>query len=273
MAASKKSAPIVVMAPRELHIAKFYGDGGAKDTDRFLEDVMAAWSSQRCGTNRERRAILWAHLGEEVRRELNCLLDGETEDPDRLLDSIRANYGEKRSVSKLLGVFQATRQRRSEGVKAFSHRLREAFDDLKTRQRETGATVVGPRILRDHFVESLTDHILRRQLRQVVAAEPGLSFLELREMAVRWEDDPVDDYQEERAAARQVQAAESNDTLKAIAALTEQVAKLTTMMAEAPRLKPRSPAPRGPLICYRCQKEGHMARQCPGAGNATPLRK
>ncbi|GFR59553.1 hypothetical protein ElyMa_000056300 [Elysia marginata] len=81
MAASKITSPIVIMAPREVHISKFYGDCGARATRRFVEHVKVAWVSQRCKDDKERRGILWAHLGEEVRQELNCLLDGDTKDP------------------------------------------------------------------------------------------------------------------------------------------------------------------------------------------------
>ncbi|RUS68407.1 hypothetical protein EGW08_023831, partial [Elysia chlorotica] len=136
MAASKgKSTPIVVLAPREVPISKFYGDGGARDTRRFVEEVKAAWSAQRCETDQEKRGILWSHLGEEVRQELNCLLDGDTRDPQWMLVTIANNYGERRSVSCLLGAFHATRQRQGEGIRAFSHRLRDVFDALLGRQR------------------------------------------------------------------------------------------------------------------------------------------
>ncbi|GFN89079.1 hypothetical protein PoB_001558500 [Plakobranchus ocellatus] len=79
MATSVKKLPIVVMAPRELHLQKFYGDGGASDIRRFLEEIQAAWKSQRCDTDRKKRCPLWSHLGVEVRQELNCLLDGCSE--------------------------------------------------------------------------------------------------------------------------------------------------------------------------------------------------
>ena len=36
---------------------------------------------QHCDTDQERRSVLWSHLGEEVRQELNCLLDVDTSDP------------------------------------------------------------------------------------------------------------------------------------------------------------------------------------------------
>ena len=83
------AAPIVVMASREVPIGKLYGGGGARDTRRFLEEVKAAWQAQGYRSDQESRGILWAHLGEEVRQEMNCVLDGDTWDPQRLFQAIK----------------------------------------------------------------------------------------------------------------------------------------------------------------------------------------
>ncbi|GFR94596.1 zinc knuckle domain-containing protein [Elysia marginata] len=191
---------------------------------------------------------------------------------DRLLQTLRSSYGEKRSVSLLLGFFQGTRQRRVEDSRAFSHRLREA---LLTRQRETEAQVVGPRLLRDHFAENLADAILRRQLRERVATSPEVTFLALRKMSVRLESDNPLDLHEEKAFSRQVAA--TGETLAAMKLLAEQVTKLTSLVAEG-RSQPA--APRRGVRCYICRKEGHIARYCPNGrkpqlqgkrGNAKPL--
>ncbi|KAK3799864.1 hypothetical protein RRG08_014536 [Elysia crispata] len=143
--------------------------GGARDTRRFVgEEVKAAWSAQRCETEQEKRGILWSHLGEEVRRDLTCLLDGDTRDPQRMLF--------------------------------------------------------------DHFEDSLLDSILRRQLRERIANTPDVSFLELREQAIRWEDDLVEDRTREVAASHYVSTGRKAETLAAVQQLSEQVAKLTTLL-------------------------------------------
>ena len=128
---------------------------------------------QHCDTDQERPSLLWSHVGEEVRQELSCLLDGDTSDPQRLLRAIRRSCGERSSVASLQGVFQATRQRQGESSWAFSHRLREAFDTLQARQRETDTTIDSSCLLRDHSSENLQDSILCCQLRERIATDPG----------------------------------------------------------------------------------------------------
>ena len=68
MTEKKASAPIIVMATREVQINKFYGDSDARDTRRFEDEVKAAWRVQHCDTDQERRSLFWSHLGEEVRQ-------------------------------------------------------------------------------------------------------------------------------------------------------------------------------------------------------------
>ena len=244
------AAPIVVMAPREVPIGRLYGDGGARDIRRFLEEVKAAWQAQGCRSDQERRGILWAHLGEEVRQEMNCVLDGDTSDPQRLVQAIKKSYGERRSVSALLGVFQGTQQKQGETTLAFSHRLRGIFDSVQSRQREPEVVVASGQLLRDHFAENLYDPFLRRQLQDRIAMDPEVTFLGLREQAIRWNQDEEGNW---TGAANQVTAQPTADTAgqqqtqAAIQSLTEQVARLASLVASGQSQAPRaSPTPKQP---------------------------
>ena len=235
------AAPIVVMASREVPI-------GARDTRRFLEEVKAAWQAQGYRSDQESRGILWAHLGEEVRQEMNCVLDGDTSDPQRLFQAIKKSYGERRSVSSLLGVFQGTQQKHGETILAFSHRLRSIFDSVRSRQRETEVVVASGQLLRDHFAENLHDPFLRRQLRDHIAMDPEATFLGLREQANRWDQDEEGNWTANQVTAQPTaDTAGQQQTLAAIQSLAEQVARLASLVASGQSQAPRAaPTPKQP---------------------------
>ncbi|GFO36959.1 Pol polyprotein [Plakobranchus ocellatus] len=92
-----------------------------------------------------------------------------------MLALLSSSYGERRSISALMGNLYATRQRQGESCTAFSHRPREAYDTLIARQRDMGVTASDSRLLRDHFADSLVDSILRRQLRERLACNADVT--------------------------------------------------------------------------------------------------
>ena len=185
-----------------------------------------------------------------MRQEMNCVLDGDTSDPQRLIQAIIKSYGERRSVSSLLGVFQDTQQKQGETTLVFSHRLRSIYDSVQSRQRETEVVVASGQLLRDHFAENLYDPFLRRQLRERKATDPEVMFLGLREQAIRWDQDKEAYW---TGATNQVAAQSTADTagqqqtLAAIQSLTEQVARLASLVASGLSQAPRAaPTPKQP---------------------------
>ncbi|GFO42048.1 hypothetical protein PoB_006855300 [Plakobranchus ocellatus] len=119
---------IVVMATQELHLRRLYGDWGASDLGRSEEETEAAWSPQGYGTDIVRRDLIWSRLGMEVRQELDCLPDGDTRDPHRMLAVLSSGCRVHSSISALMSKLYANGQRH--GCKAVSRCLREAIDTL-----------------------------------------------------------------------------------------------------------------------------------------------
>ena len=105
-------------------------------------------------------------------------------------------------------------------------------------------------LLRDHFAENLYDPFLRRQLRDRIAMDPEVTFLGLREQAIRWDQDEEGNW---TGAANQVTAQPTADTAgqqqtqAAIQSLTEQVARLVSLVASGQSQAPRAaPTPKQP---------------------------
>ncbi|KAK3782210.1 hypothetical protein RRG08_033138 [Elysia crispata] len=208
---------------------------------------------------------------------------------DQALEIIKRCYGEKRTLPALKRAFLNTKQRKDEGVRAFSHRLKEALDAVTSRQRDTEIEPSPTSELRDTFVENLRDKQTRRHLRGQLTSSPNATFNEIRLQAQKMEDDDSDSEGEEaRADLRQVTALRSeerNDYNEAVEHLTKQVAQLTGLLIEQEHLRisqsrydgdrPRSNAHRHNLrsskgrnqrvtgaVCFRCGRQGHFARVC-----------
>ena len=282
---------MIVYAPREITVDKFYGDGAVGETTRFLCRIERAWECLHIDSDKEKISYLYEKVGEEVEREIRCHLEGRAATADQVLEIIKRCYGEKRTLPALKRAFLNTKQRKDEGVRAFSHRLKEAFDAVTSRQRDTEIEPSPTSELRDTFVENLRDKQTRRHLRGQLTSSPNATFNEIRLQAQKMEDDNSDfeGEEEESFDLRQVAASRPTDevTLKL---LTEQVAKLTTLLQEKqtsqsvteqqsshdrasraphvprPNQNTQAPAGRGQrrirAACYQCGQYGHFSRDC-----------
>ena len=280
---------MIVYAPREITVDKFYGDGGVGETTRFLCRIERAWECLHIDSDKEKISYLYKKVGEEVEREIRYHLQGRAATADQVLEIIKRCYGEKRTLPALKRAFLNTKQRKDEGVRAFSHRLKEAFDAVTSRQRDSEIDLSPISELRDTFVENLRDRQTRRHLRGQLSSSPNATFNEIRLQALKMEDDDSESEGEAaRASLRQVTALsseKSSDYNEAVALLTKQVAKLTGLLIEQEHLRisqsrydgdrPRPNAHRHNLrsskgrnhrvtgaVCFRCGRQGHFARVC-----------
>ena len=259
---------------------------------RRQPDSSLAWKERgNSFTSTQRRKRFRSYnekIGEEVESEIDCHLEGKSATSQQILDILRKCYGDKRTVPALRRVFYNTKQRKDEGVRAFSRRLKEAFDAVTSRQRDSEIDLSPISELRDTFVENLRDRQTRRHLRGQLTSSPNATFNEIRLQALQMEDDDSESEGEAaRASLRQVTALsseESSDYNEAVE-LTKQVAKLTGLLIEQEHLRisqsrydgdrPRPNAHRHNLrsskgqnqrvtgaVCIRCGRQSHFARVC-----------
>ena len=291
MPSGQPAPKMVICAPREVSLAKFYGNGGVGETTRFLARVERAWEFLHLDTEKEKISFFYEKIGEEVESEIECHLEGKSASSQKILDILRKCYGEKRTVPALRRVFHNTKQRKDEGVRAFSHRLKEAFDAVTSRQRDNEIDLSPISELRDTFVENLRDRQTRRHLRSQLTSSPNATFNEIRLQAQKMEDDDCDSEggEERSVGPRQVTALSSEDEAGEL--LSKEVAKLIGLLIEQEHQmisqsrcdgdRPRPHARRHNLrssagraqrrtgaVCFRCGTQGHFARVCAQVPNS-----
>jgi hypothetical protein len=280
----------IVVLPRESHINKFYGDGDPALTNRFSEEVKAAWASRHMSPE-ERLRLLMGSIGETVRAEVKCHDKTIQSDPDKVLDLIMETFGERRSGSQLLSGFVGLKQRMAESVMEYSHRMNRAFDSVKGKTPD-----IDVRLLRDHFIEGLATPILRRELKEEVHKDPQLTFLQVRNSAIRRsEDEDQSNCSVDKVSVPEQKQSPPTGTGTVETMMAQLLAHLDKVDQRLERLESRStaenqekngtkqrqvgrPRPAGPSlrwtadgrpICLSCSQPGHMARYC--QGNGRPL--
>ncbi|KAL8571446.1 hypothetical protein ACOMHN_064984 [Nucella lapillus] len=175
----------VVIVQKEVVVPTFRG--GAGQLAEFKEKCVAAWESQNIQLEKDQRKFVRSHLSESVKDDLDCYPKEHLETLENIWNILEKAYGDQRPVQQLLTTFNSLAQYPGEGVRDFSNRVNKAFRDLTARQRAEGQRPLDEQILKDQFISGLQDGILMRQVRTKTMEGPGLSFIDVRLYAIKWE--------------------------------------------------------------------------------------
>ncbi|XP_059143569.1 uncharacterized protein LOC131930930 [Physella acuta] len=263
---------ISIVPPREILIRKFHGDSHGYEVERFIDEVQSLWRARRDVSVEERKDLLWQYLGEAVREELSCRGDDLQRDPEASIRLLREVYGEKRSVSQLMAQLQMVVQGQHESVRAYSHRLHRAFKALVARQGTLQVPQTNAEFLRDQFMEKLSQSSVRRQLQELVFRDPKIPFLAIRDAAIRWSGDEDPGTEPAYVAALHARPKEEPTLPRSkledrVDKLAEQLSALLTQLAQNPQVSSSRRVPRRrpeaeTRMCYNCNQQGHLARNC-----------
>lgn len=273
------SAPLTerfVFIPRDRKCPIFDGRSGI-DINEWIEEAKACIRTRHLSVA-DQAFFLFDHLGGDAREEVRYRPLSERGDPDKIFSILQELYGCSQSYVALQEAFFSRRQREGETLLEFSLALLGLLE--KVRQKSPTAMPNAEILLRDQFVEYVCDASLRRELKQLVRRQPRSTFLEVRGEAIRWEQEGMPGGTRGRSLSvplahgfqHEVQGRCSSSEksemgeLRAMLKLQqEQLNQLTQSIAQlqGPHIRPRTQSLRnGPIICRRCQKPGHFAREC-----------
>lgn len=237
--------------------------------------------------------FLFDHLEGEARDEIKYRPVGEREDPEKIITALKELYGCSKSYVALQEAFFSRRQHDGETLLEFSLALMILLEQVK--QQSPTVMLNAETLLRDQFVEHVVDSALCRELKQLVRRQPSATLLEVRREAIRWEQEGMPGGARGRShslpsahgfqygvqgvrpagvcdSPPRSEMSELREMLKLqlqqLTQLAQNVARLQDPFQRS-RSQPR-PFHNGSVICRRCQKPGHFAREC--EGERVPLR-
>lgn len=265
--------------PRDRKCPMFRGHTGISLSE-WLEEVEACMRARHL-SQADQAYFMYDHLEGEARNEIRYRSNEERRDPDKLISILQNLYGCTDSYVALQEAFFSRKQQEGETLQEFSLALLSLMDKVKA--RAPGNMSNSETLLRDQFIEHVLDGALRRMLKQHVRQNPTVTLLAVREEAMRWEREGLPASVRGRSNSvpsayglqyavhsgppratypSQSEVSEMKELLKR---QQEQLDRLTQSIALLQAAPSRSHSPRpGPIICKRCHRPGHIARECRG---------
>ena len=285
----------LVVVPNEHRLRKFSGRQGENELsiDDFIDNAKSAITSRGLPPP-EQANFIFSYLEGPAKEEIKLFPKSDLKEPEKIFALLQQSFGEKRSVPQLLKAFYDRRQREGETLRSYSHALRDLQAKILEKQPKTSDS---DSALRDHFLENVRDSLLRKELRKFVRDHPSVSFLDVREEAIRWaeEDEKISAPRSRVVSSQEATSseqplspslastmAEIMKTLqgqqKAIEDLASNIGKMNPRQdigRQRPLTQPQPPAFGNSMTankCFRCGAANHFARNCPARNQPPPPR-
>ena len=277
---------IVLQRDRKLH-RYTGGEGSAYCVDTWIEDAKSIIKSQALKGD-EAVEFLLSHLDGAARNELRCWERRELKDPDMIFNIIKSSFGDKCTTSQLLRNYYERKQNNFESVAEYSRHLVELSRKLQISNPSQYTNC--DQMLRDQFIENVKDSLLKWELRKIVANKTTASFLEVRNVAVRWDEEVQKRPNKDECVYVGSHVEQSNSAVNeklqsltdAVEQLTKQQQQMSEVLTEHHKLLIQlsesitvqtQPDKRPEFHCYECGEAGHMRRNCPVKRSRDDMRK
>ncbi|KAI7795348.1 hypothetical protein IRJ41_016578, partial [Triplophysa rosa] len=267
-----------VFIPRDRKCHNFNGRSGIGVTE-WVEEVQACMRARHLSVS-DQAFFLFDHLEGEARDEIRYRPAQERDDPTKIIAAFKELYGCSQSYIALQEAFFSRRQQEGETLLEFSLALMGLLEKVK--QQSPSVMSNAEVLLRDQFVEHVLDGTLQRELKQLVRRQPTATLLDVRSEAIRWEREgmpggargrshsvPVAHgfqygVQSDTCSPREKsQWSEMSELRELLKLQQEQLVQLTKSVTQLRELPPGMRSVRNDfVICRRCQKPGHFAREC-----------
>lgn len=279
---SSVQAPVpgrLIYLPRDRKCPMFRGKTGLNIVE-WIEEVQACTRARYLSPSEE-ALFMYDHLEGEAREEIKYRSQEDRRDPAKILSILQELYGCSRSYVSLQEDFFSRKQQEGETLQEFSHALLCLMD--KVIKKAPNGLVNKEVLLRDQFVEYVSECSLRRELKKFVRDHPTATLIDVRSEALRWEQEGMPGGARGRSYSvpsaigfqHSVQGGHSADSrasnpsvsselseLKEI--LRNQQEQLTQLTRSVATLNNATRTHREDIICRRCQQPGHYARECRG---------
>ena len=270
----------LLVMQRDRRCPRFSGRTGIGITE-WLEEAQICIRMHRL-TGEDQAFFLFDHLEGEAREEIKHRPLTERNDPAKISDILLQLYGCKESYVTLQQAFFSREQQVGETLLQYSLALMALMEKVKL--SAPPGLLNFEVMLRDQFMEHVSDGALRRELKQFVRRNATATLLEVRGEAMRWEIDGhpgsagghqgslslvhglQDGVRGRSQIGPRVNEHESKlDTLmELVKNQQEQINQLTkavaAMQVQPPSMGPARPSQLG--RCFRCDQPGHFAREC-----------
>lgn len=264
----------LVYIPRERKCPSFRGTAGITVED-WVEEMRATLRTRHLKPI-DQAYFIYDHLEGEAKDEIRYRPRAEREDPEKMFNILQDMYGCSKSYVSLQQAFFSRRQLEGESLQEFSHALCCLME--KVERSAPGQMPDARNLLRDQFVEYVRDANLRRELKKLVRENPTHTLIDVRAEAIRWEREGRSEeprgrsysvpsfssaHYSTRTASTSINS-EFKELRHMLEKQQEQLNQLTQgLLALQTTTRPlgRNGRPNA-IICLRCQKPGHIAREC-----------